>query len=228
MDNAEVLAFLATDEGKALIAPLIDEAKQPVVNKYKEFEQEKKAAKAKLAEYEALGDTQTLAQLIEASKKTPEQKTESVDQGLLEALRNEVKTKDAALNTFKNGYLSSHLDAVLTDAITKHQGTPEILKGPLANRVKADFNADGKVVITVLNEAGTANQYHSDERPYTVEDLVQEYKSNSVWGVAFKSSGANGTGTRESGARANGVITDPKAPGYNRTKHMEYLAKKAK
>lgn len=224
----DVQAFLSTDEGKALIAPMIEEAKLPVVNKYKEFQQEKDKVKAKLAEYEALGDAKTIAQMLETAKTAQDTKTDVVDQGLLDALRNEVKAKEAALNTFKNGFLNSQLDNTLSDAIAKHKGVPELLKAPLSNRLKAEFNDSGNVVISVLNESGTAIQYHSDERPYTVEDLVLEYKNNQIYGRAFEGTGANGTGTRESPARSGGVITDPKAPGYNRTKHMEYLAKKAK
>lgn len=222
MDIEAVKAFLATDEGKALINPLIDEAKQPLLSKRDELLGELTGHKEKVRKYEELGDVDTIAQALAKLKEGKGNDDKNNNKGFEELerhLRGELQSKEDKLNQFKSKFVADHVQAQLTQEIATAKGVPELLAPVLKGRIEAALEDDG-IVITVLGADG--KKMYKNGEPATIADLIAEIKSNEVFGRAFEGSGASGSGTRASDGKANGVILDPKDPNYSLAKAMAY------
>lgn len=222
MDIEAIKAFLATDEGKAVITPMIDEAKQPLLTKRDELLGELTGTKEKVRKYEELGDVETIAQALAKLKETkPEDKNNNKGFEELERhLRGELQNREDKLNQFKNKFVADHVQAQLNAEIAAAKGVPELLAPVLKGRIEAAFDDEQGFVITVLGADG--KKMYKNGEPATLADLINEIKSNEVYGRAFEGSGASGSGTRASDGKAVGVILDPKDPNYSLAKAMAY------
>lgn len=225
MDIEAVKAFLATDEGKSLLTPLIDEAKQPLLSKRDELLGELTTHKEKARKYEELGDYDTLAQALAKLKegKGNDDDNKNNNKGFEELerhLRGELQSKEDKLNQFKNKFVADNVQSQLTQAIVSAKGVPELLGPVLKGRIEAAFDDEKGIVITVLGKDG--KKMYKNGEAATIEDLINEIKADDVYGRAFEGSGASGSGTRASDGKANGVILDPKDPNYSLAKAMAY------
>lgn len=223
MDIEAVKAFLATDEGKAILTPMIDEAKQPLLTKRDELLGELTGHKEKVRKYEELGDVDTIAQALAKLKEGKPADDKNNNKGFEELerhLRGELQSKEDKLNQFKNKFVADHVQAQLNAEIAAAKGVPELLTPVLKGRIEAAFDDDKGFVITVLGADG--KKMYKNGEPATLTDLINEVKANEVYGRAFEGSGASGSGTRPSDGKTNGVVLDPKDPNYSLAKAMAY------
>lgn len=224
IDLETMKAFLETDEGKALIAPIVEAEKQPLLTRRDELLAEKAKWKDKWTAYEELGDVETVRQLVAKAKQAPE-KVEA-DPDLLDTLRTQLQEKDASLSQLKTNLVSTRVESELTDAIAKNKGIAELLKPALASRIKAGFDESGNINIEVYTRDGK-KMYRPDESNATIADLVAELRNDEAFGRAFEGSGTTGSGTRGNQQRntTGGVITDRSDPNFDSVKYMEWYAR---
>ena len=221
MNAEEVKAFLATDEGKALLNPIIDEAKQPLLTKRDELLGELSGHKEKVRKYEELGDVDTLAQaLAKLKENSSDNNSNKSFEELEKHLRGEIQSREDKLNQFKHKFVADNVQAQLTQAIVAAKGVPELLGPVLKGRIEAAFDDEKGVVITVLGKDGK-KMYRNGE-PATIQDLINEVKADDVYGRAFEGSGASGSGTRASDTKVNGIVLDPNDPNFSLAKAMQY------
>lgn len=233
MNIEEITAFLATDEGKELI--LKSEAVQGLVAKKDELLSKSVTLQEKVRKYEAFGDADTLAAQIAEYKKLKEGKSgkeaeTTIDPKLaaeVEHLRNEVKTRDETFNKLQASIVNTGVDAQVTTEITKANGIPELLKPIISQRVKGSYDIEtGKLEVSVMNPDGSP--MFKNGKPASIEDLINEYKANEVFGGAFRSNSVSGTGTRQSGGKATSDMLDPTSPNFSIDALMRQQAKTGK
>lgn len=99
------------------------------------------------------------------------------------SLKTELEKKDRALR-------KNLVDAVLTREIANANGIPELLMPIL--RDKIGIVAEGEEYSARVFEGNTQRIGDSKGNPMTIAQLVEEYKANPIYGVAFKASGATG------------------------------------
>lgn len=221
MNPDEIKAFLATDEGKALLAPIIDEAKNPLLAKRDELLAEKETLKTRYKAYEELGDVDSIrAAIAKASEQGNKNQDKSFEE-LEQHLRNELSAKEEKINTFKSKFAQSHVENTLKAEIVNAKGVPELLLPVLQQRVKASLTDDGTVEVTVLTKDG--KKMYKGEGLATVADLIEEIRADATFGRAFDGTGASGSGTRpNTDGKTGGVILDPTDPNYSLAKAMQY------
>lgn len=99
------------------------------------------------------------------------------------SLKTELERKDKALR-------KNLVDAVLSREIANANGIPELLMPIL--RDKIGIVEDGEEYSARVFEGKTQRIGDSKGNPMTIAQLVEEYKANPIYGVAFKASGATG------------------------------------
>lgn len=222
MDIEAVTAFLATDEGKALLNPIIDEAKQPLLSKRDELLSKLTGLQGRYKSLEEFGDPDAIAaQLSELRNKKPTEDNKGNIEELERHLRSEIASRDTALTQYKEKIASESVNAQLQGEIAKAKGVSELLTPVLKSRVRSSLGDDGNVKVEVLTKTGEV--LYKDGNPATIADLINDVKADAVYGRAFEATGASGSGTRPSDANTGGgVILDPKDPAYSLAKAMAY------
>lgn len=210
--------LLENEEGKKLIEQYVESQKAPLVNKRDELLGELKSLKKNS---EVMQMQLKELQSAQAPKKEepaqPEQKVTPKEEHLVKELENKEKT----INSIKQSLIREKVDVSLTKAIEEHKGISELLKPHLNGRIKADYSDNGEIVITILDQKG--NPMFKNGEPASITDLVEEYKSNAIFGRAFESSGVSGSGTRGNGSGTKPTIElDPTKEGYSVAAAMQY------
>lgn len=176
----------------------------------KEAEQERKRRKeleSKVSKWESLGKSdEEIAELIaktaelETTQATKSGDVERIKQQLTAQFERDLKKRDVEITSAKEraGYLAqqleSHLiDASATAAIAAHKGTPELLLPIVRKRVKV-IEEDGRFDVQVLDSKGNQAEKANGD-PWTISDLVADLKASEIYGRAFESTGAMGSGT---------------------------------
>lgn len=225
IDVEAVKAFLASEEGSKLIED--SEAVKSLRSKRDELLGEKDKWKQKWEKYESLGDVETLQKALEAAKKGEGNKTNStqVDPDLVESLKKQLTERDQALDLFKTNFIKSQVDATVEAAITEAKGNSRLLKHIVQERIKTSLSDDGQVQIEVYTKDGK-KMFRNDSSPASISDLIADLRNDEDLGIAFASSGANGSGTRTASTKGvGGVILDRNDPNFDATKAMAYYAK---
>ena len=131
--------------------------------------------------------------------------------------------KDAQEETtkYKTTTVKKQVNLSVAEAIRKANGVPELLSDRLMSRVKGSLNDDGDVVLQVLDPAG-APMLLAGGKTATIDDLVEEFRNNEVYGRAFNASGKSGSGGKASdGITSSGENPfDKKSKDFNITKAM--------
>lgn len=228
MDTEALKNYVETDEGKAWLETL----KAPLIEKRTELLEEVRNLKEKTKTYEALGDAATIKTILSEYEQNKSKAAETEQEthrknGNFEALeknlRDELTKREQKIELFKNKAIQAKVDADLKSAIAEAKGSTELLLPILKARVKGSFNEEGELVIEVVDPDGKA--MYEGGNAASVKDLVTSVKNNEIYGRAFEGTGASGSGTRSSSAKANGIELDPKKPGYSLTAAMEYYKK---
>lgn len=235
MNAEEFAAFAQTDEGKSLI--LQSEAVTGLAAKKDELLSKSVTLQDKVRKYEAFGDADALAAQLAEYKALKEGKTGTdanvttvVDPKLtaeLEHLRTEVQTRDSTFNKLQASIVNTGVESAVITEITKANGIPELLKPIVSSRVKGVFDIEtGKLEMTVMNPDGSP--MFKNGKAASVEDLINEYKANEVYGGAFRSNSVSGTGTRQTGGKATSDMLDPSSPNFSIDAYMRQQKKTGK
>ena len=165
------------------------------VAKFEGVDAEKaRAAIQKLADLErqelvAKGD-------IDALQSRYEKELASVrDQAAIEIKKAEEETdaeKTAARDFFRG--------AKVTAAVAAAKGQPELLNHNINPLTKVERGGDGEFSLVVLDPNGTPRIKDSQGSPFTLDDLVAEFKANPKYNRAFDGTGASGGGASASGS----------------------------
>lgn len=217
----QVKAFLESDEGKKLIDDT--DAVKSLRNKRDELLNEKDKWKQKWTQYESLGDLETLKKALEASTKNDKDKI-TVDPDLVESLKNQLTERDQALDLFKNNFIKSQVDSKIESAIVEAKGNSRLLKHIVQERIKTTLAEDGQVQIEVYTKDGK-KMFRNDSSPASISDLIAELRDDEDLGIAFASSGANGSGSRPNTSKVGGVILDRNDPNFDASKAMAWYAR---
>jgi len=223
---AEKLGLTLTDENRAQITASVNAytAAQTTGLKQnnKDLLADRNALKAKLKVFEGIDTTEFTELLTELEaepgdvidrlRNAPKAAGDAVKQAEAAAeakFQRQVtkanKERDdarAALDLSNKARIDGDIERFLSDEIAKKKGNAAILLANMRGRVKGEIGEDGKVKITVL--AANGDELLSDAgTPGTVADLVESYRRNETFGIAFEAdgggSGAGGGGTKKPG-----------------------------
>lgn len=225
MDKEQVLAFLATDEGKALVEG--HEATTALRQTKDSILSQNHALKDKLKSFEGLGDVDTLNAALELyraeqekNKKTGDDKTNAE----LAHLRQQLEKEQNARKQREDALVRSFIDKEIVAGIASEKGVPELLTHIVSGRIRGSLQEDGSINVEVLGSDGQLS--FKNGKPASINDLVQEIKANPVYGRAFDADDTQGAGSRPSKGTKPGVITDMNDPSFDLDKAMRLQKRK--
>lgn len=144
-----------------------------------------------------------------------------------EALRQKVKELEENSNITVNQYKTQYEELTKTthirDALNKADAYAELLEPHLKSRVKI-VEHEGVQKVVVTDAAG--NIVKNGDSFASINDLIEEYKNNPSYSVAFKSNKVTGTGITQGSSNAGnaGTSNNPWITG-NRTEQNMMLKK---
>jgi hypothetical protein len=196
---------------------------------------EKRAAADELAKFKAAGLTaDDIAKLKEEREKAEQQK--ALDEGRYNDLLRQQTDKQAQelarrdeRERFLTGQLEAkYLEADAIAAISAAQGVPEILLPHVRARLKMVEEGDGEAkrfVVRVVDDKGNPRLKDSVGNFMSVLELVEEFKANATFGVAFKATNAGGSGGGVHTAGGGGAKTVRAGDTEAIAAHLEAIAK---
>lgn len=212
------------------------EATSGLIKKRDELLAEKKAKQAELEEFKSKYDPDKYQEALDLLKKkeeaemTLEQRAAKREQELLDNfkaretellkknetsladLQKQIQAKDSSLRTYL-------VENELQRAIGAADGIPELLVPALKDKIKV-VEDNGKYVARVF-DGDTPRIGDSEGNYMTIGQLIDEVKSNPIFGGAFKASGATGGG-------ANGTnSTTPNPSGQKTRSSMSFKERSA-
>lgn len=172
--------------------------------------------------WEALGKSpDEIQELLEAAAKAEEEKAaKGGEWDKLKAQMVEKHNKELENERTSKGRLRSTLERHLIDgaavaAIAEAKGVPQLLLPHVRAHVKVVEDENGDFVARVVDAKGDP-RVNSKGDFMSISDLVGEMRQNEVFGRAFESSGAGGSGTPANGGSksSSGSLKayDSKAP----------------
>lgn len=239
--------FLASPEGQALLesqtesklTKAVEAATAGLVAKRDELLAEKKKAQAELndikskynpeeydkvlSEYKAIQESKLSAE--ERLAKREQELTTQFSQREKDLLK-KIESETTLLNeqvTKKDQALRKYLvDSKLQSEIVNASGVPELLMPALRDKVQV-VEENGEYVVRVIDN-GVTRIGDSSGTPMTITQLVNEFRENPVYGMAFKSSGATGgSATGNSTASTSGAAS--KRSTMTTAQKTAYIAK---
>lgn len=225
MDLEAVQAFLATDEGKALIEN--NEATTGLRAKKDELLSKNVQLTNQLNAFKGLGDLDTLTKALEFYTKGQEDKTKQGDApqadakllAQLEHLQKELDNERGIRTKREQAMVTSFADAEITAAIARSKGIPELLKHVVQSRVEATLKDDGTIGLTVKTADGAPMFKNGKEA--SLDDLLNEIKANQVYGRAFDADPVQGSGARQTATKKVGITTDMNDANFNLSELMK-------
>lgn len=120
----------------------------------------------------------------------------------------QLSEKDQALNQYKKKLEEMTIRSHVKDSLIKNNGIPELLERHLMDRTSI-VEENGVQKIVVKDKQG--NLLTVNGQPATVDDLVNEFKSDAIYSRAFNSNKTSGAGlTNATGIE--GDINDAENP----------------
>lgn len=179
----------------------IDSSVSGLTSKNQELLADLKTLKSSIDELGGLDQLKSIVQET-AAQKSAREKAE-LERARAEGNVNEIETryaeqlqqKDQELSTLKTSIVDKEVTNVLNSAISKAKGS-DLLEPFIRKRVKGAFNKD-QIEVEVLNENGTPMLTNKGTRA-TVDDLIEEFKTNTRYMSLFSGSGKSGSGTDNS------------------------------
>jgi hypothetical protein len=120
----------------------------------------------------------------------------------------ELRQRDERITALLGQVEARTVDAELTKAIAEAKGVPGLLLPALKPLVRL-VEKDGIFTAQVVTETGTPRVADGKGTPFTVTDLVAEFKANELYGRAFEPSGAGGGGALKSTDNGGKIMTIP-------------------
>jgi hypothetical protein len=114
----------------------------------------------------------------------------------------ELKTRDDKIGKLQGSLEKSLIEAQATAAIAAAKGAPELLMPHVMRQVKV-VEENGEYVARVMDANGQPRIANVKGDPFTIANLVEEMKANTVFGRAFEASGTGGSGANN-GNRGSG------------------------
>lgn len=222
MNIEEVKKFLEeTEEGQELV----ESFKKPLIEKRDQLLSELKTVKSKYSDVDVdeLRSKATKAEQLEQQLQELKSKGSEGDEKyeeLKKSLEDQLEQERSKYNKFIDKYAESSLDSRITQAISRNKGIPDLLKPIVRQRIKHDVDDDGNIQIEVLSKEG--KPLFKDGKEASLDDVLEELKTDEVFARAFEGTGSSGSGTRQTGAKGSGVVLDPNDPNYSLTAAMEY------
>lgn len=105
----------------------------------------------------------------------------------------ELKAREEKIAKLQSSLEKSLVEAQATTAIAAAKGTPELLMPHVMRQVKV-VEENGEYVARVLDAQGQPRIANVKGDPFTIANLVEEMKANTVFGRAFEGTGAGGSG----------------------------------
>ncbi len=220
MNEEEILAYLATDDGKKLA----DKIKQPLIDKRDELLGSVTTLKTQMTELQSAEATR-LDEINATAREEEEKRLKSTNDFEAYKLFHEeelAKAKNQA-SEIKNKWAQSEVDKLVASTAASHSKSPLPLQLLLRDRVGMEFDENGQLSITVKDDKGAPMYYEG--QPATMDHLVGSLKDKDDFAVFFDATGASGSGTSKPDSNS-AVKTDVGMgdPGFNLT---DYMAKNA-
>jgi hypothetical protein len=118
------------------------------------------------------------------------------------AHKNEKETLQTRAQKLEAALRKNLVEGAAASAIAEMGGAPQLLMGPIRDRVRAVEDEDGNWRTEVLEENG--EPAYRDGSAVSLKTFVSDLKADPLWGRAFEGSGATGSGASGSSARNAG------------------------
>lgn len=228
IEDEAVLSVFKDPKVQEALKRTLDKREAPLKNKRDELLGNHKALSDQIKEIgglDAAREAVSKIQKLEAEHREAQQKALMASgdvEKISKAYQTQLAEKDNELTTFKQTLVKKELSSRVSDAIRKADGVPELLSDRLGARVQGRLGDDGSIELTVLNANGSP-MLLSDGKSASLTDLVNEFRNDPVFGVAFKVNPKSGTGgkTATGGAKTAGNPFDRSSPSRNVTEQMK-------
>lgn len=138
--------------------------------------------------------------------------------------QSELKTREDRIATLQGALEKSLIEAHATAAIAAAKGVPELLLPHVMRQVRI-AEENGNFVVRVLDAQGQPRIANVKGDPFTITNLVDEMKNNSVYGRAFEASGAGGSGATKAEGGRTGMRTVRRSDQEAMNANIEAIAK---
>jgi hypothetical protein len=138
--------------------------------------------------------------------------------------QSELKTREDRIATLQSALEKSLIEAHATAAIAAAKGVPELLLPHVMRQVKI-VEENGNFVVRVLDAQGQPRIANVKGDPFTITNLVDEMKNNSIYGRAFEASGAGGSGATKTEGVKTGMKTVRRSDQDAMNANIEAIAK---
>jgi hypothetical protein len=138
--------------------------------------------------------------------------------------QSELKTREDRIATLQGALEKSLIEAHATAAIAAAKGVPELLLPHVMRQVKI-VEENGNFVVRVLDAQGQPRIANVKGDPFTITNLVDEMKNNSIYGRAFEASGAGGSGATKTEGGKTGMRTVRRSDQEAMNANIEAIAK---
>lgn len=194
----QLVEYLKGEEGAAIAESI----KAPLIAKRDELLGEVKTLRSK---YEGIDpeevsslktratQAETLKEQLEQLKSRANQPDERVEE-VKSQLQAELARQQEAHQSIMRRYQEATVSSQIRDAITRHEGIPELLEGVIRNRVRVTPQDNGDVTLETLSREGKPLFVNGEEA--TLDHLVKELAADERYGRAFNTSSPSGSGSR--------------------------------
>jgi hypothetical protein len=138
--------------------------------------------------------------------------------------QSELKTREDRIATLQGALEKSLIEAHATAAIAAAKGVPELLLPHVMRQVKI-VEENGNFAVRVLDAQGQPRIANVKGDPFTITNLVDEMKNNSIYGRAFEASGAGGSGATKTEGGKTGTRTVRRSDQDAMNANIEAIAK---
>lgn len=136
----------------------------------------------------------------------------------------ELKTREDRIGKLQGSLEKSLVEAQATAAIAAAKGSPELLLPHVMRSVKV-VEENGEFVARVLDATGQPRIANVKGDAFTIANLVDEMRANTVYGRAFEASGAGGSGAGQGNGGGSGVKTVSSRDQEAINANLEQIAK---
>ena len=105
----------------------------------------------------------------------------------------EMTKKDEAINALKSNFAKAELSRVVSAAAAANSATPKPLELLIGSRTKSEYDADGKLQITVMDDSGNPLMHNGVKAD--MGNLVETLRAQDENAPFFSGTGSSGAGT---------------------------------
>lgn len=136
----------------------------------------------------------------------------------------ELEQREQRLKAMQNSLNRYIIEAQATAAIAAAKGTPELLMPHIQRQVQI-VEENGDFVARVIDAQGQPRIADINGTPFSIRHLIEEMKADPIYGRAFESSGAGGSGASNAsrGAAGSKTITRSALDRMSPTEQMAWF-----